>query len=74
MSTSRLAFPRSDLTYGNDSELLFPEFIRRKIAVFSLYKLEEFDDLPGPEQSRLVAFYNLSKYEELLLAGGLHGG
>jgi hypothetical protein len=66
--------PRSHLTYGGENPFLYPEFLLRKTASFSGYKFEDYQALPGPEQSRLFAFYELSLIEDRLLAGGIHGG
>lgn len=69
-----LAMPRSLLTYEADRTGMFPEFFRREAARFNGLTLPQFDDLPGPEQSRQIAFFNLSTRKDRLLQGGLHGG
>ena len=74
MRVTKLKMPRSHLTYGTERPFLYPEFLRRKVARFVQLSWDEFLVLPGPEQSKHVAFYNMSMVEERLLAGGLHGG
>jgi len=66
--------PVSPMRYGKETSLLFPEFLLRKVAAHSKLTFAEFQELPGPEQSRLFAFYHLSMIEHRLLQGGLHGG
>jgi hypothetical protein len=66
--------PQSQLEYEADRSGLFPEFFRREVARFSFLTLEQFDDQPGDEQSRQIAFFNLSMRKDRLLQGGLHGG
>lgn len=77
MPVTNLAMPRSHLRYGDDNivvKWMYPEYTRRKVARFVHLTLEEFDDLPGAQQSDYIAFCEVSAIEERLLAGGLHGG
>ena len=72
-----LQMPRTHLSYGPEGKstwLLCPELLRWEIARFEGYRLDEFDDLPGPEQSRCAARFEVYQIKERLLAGGLHGG
>ena len=74
MPVTKLAMPKSHLTYGLENPFLYPEFLLRKAAHHSDMTYDQFCALPGPEQSRLFAFFKLSLVEERLLQGGLHGG
>lgn len=69
--------PRTNLSYGPEGKgiwFMWPEFLRWEIARFEELRLADFDDLPGPEQSRCAARFEVYHIKERLLAGGLHGG
>ena len=74
MPIQKLAMPTSHLEYESDRTGMFPEFFRREVARFNMLTLEQFDDLSGDEQSRQIAFFNISARKDRLLQGGLHGG
>jgi hypothetical protein len=75
MPVTKLAMPKSHLTYGEQSSLTYPEFLRRKVARFMGRDYDrEWIHLPGPIQSKHMAFYQMSMIEERLLQGGIHGG
>lgn len=62
----QLALPKSSLTYSQ-------VFLHRKAARHSGYTWLEFRELLGPEQSRIVAFYQASMIENALLSGAIPG-
>lgn len=69
--------PTTPLSYGPENRgfyFIWPEFLRWEIAKFEGLQLSDFDDLPGPVQSRWAARYELANIKARLLAGGIHGG
>lgn len=77
MPITQLQMPQTHLSYGREGKtswLMWPEFIRWEIARFEGLRLNDFDDLPGPEQSICAARFDVWQIKERLLSGGLHGG
>lgn len=66
LPVGQLALPKSSLTYST-------KYLYWKAARHAGYTYEQFADLPGPQQSGIVAFYSAFSVEEALLSGVIPG-
>lgn len=66
LSAWKLKLPKSPLSYD-------VHYLYRKAAHHAGYKWEDFIELPGPVQSREVAFYEATLIEAVLQSGVIPG-